>query len=272
MKRRRATELLTLLVWFFVAFNLLPYAAPELYAPKEKLAPRPFARKVFFYFGARDPSLAVEAKRRGVTLVLGFFERDEPPLIRIRTVPACRFLFPDELPVPLKLAVFLADYLPFKLVGGRAYAHHHRLEPSRTRCNLLFTETLPPVFKDFALNAARNAVYKRYTEPVKLGRSSFYASERKLEVYAYSPMSFYFPGERTVYPFKLFVRSNEPKSLIIIYRNGRPYRAYEERSVVTQVREPGVYSVAVYAYRLRLGPYFLGLRLVAQSAPVELIE
>jgi len=275
MSRRGVIRgLFSLYLWLFVFYNLYPFVQLETYYPEERMAPRPFVKKVYFYFGVKekDERLLKWARKKGVDLVFGFFEEDDPPFLRIKEVPPCHFIFLSDVGLFERLFNFFLEFLPYYLAGERLFSFHHHLPTSAKRCNLLLFDdfSLRGLLAEFTLDASRNFTYKRYKEGLRLERSVLHNGSKKVEIYAYSPMSFYFPGEKTVNPFKVFVRSNEKNSLILVYRNGRLFRAYEGGSVSFKVKKGGKYAVKVYTYKLKFWNYYLGLRLVAASPPVEL--
>ncbi len=278
MNLRRVTELLvTLYLWGFLLYNLLPAKRYETWIVKEELAPRPFVTTVYYYFGLRaydSRSLEKVLREKGIDLVYGFFEEKRERLLPIEEVPGCRFIFLSEVPLLTKLGSFFFEFLPLYWLSEEYYTYHYHVDPAVGKCNILFFDNslkaLSGLLGEFRTDFSKNFVYRRVYEEVKLERNVILNGKEKVEVYAFSTRSFYFPGESTVNEFRLYVRTNLRRSLILIYREKELYRVYDADSVVVRITEPGTYSVKVLSYRFNYKDLYLGLRLVAYSSPVTL--
>ncbi len=169
---------------------------------------------------------------------------------------------------------FLLEYLPYRLISQREINYIYHYEPIPSSCKILFTYTLyeeyPKFLRDFMIDRSRNFVYKRVYGKLSFERNVIVNGERKVDVYGYSTRSFYYPGESTVYPFKLFVNTNRSNTLILIFKDGKPFRVYDADRVVTEIDEPGSYAVEIYKYRFKFLNYYFGLRFVAYSSPIRL--
>jgi len=278
MNLRRVIEILTTFyLWGFLLYNFLPMGKYETWIVKEDLAPRPFVTTVYYYFGLRaydNESLENLLREKGIDLVYGFFEEERDKLLPIEEVPGCRFIFLSEIPFLTKLASFFFEFLPFYGLSEEYHTYHYHVRPSVGRCNILFFDNslkaLSGILGEFRTDYSKNFVYRRVYEEIKLERNVILNGKEKVEVYAYSTRSFYFPGESTVNEFKLYVRTNLERSLILLYKGKELYRVYDADSVVINISEPGTYSVKVYSYRFNYKNIYLGLRLVAYSSPVTL--
>jgi len=270
--------LITLYIYGFILYQVLPFSYFETYIPREKLAPKPYVERIFYIFGVKSneyPSKEVVNFLRSldVDFVFGFFPfEDEGIFKNLLRVPECHLIYTSEISTFQKILNFLFDYIPKKLVGKEPKTFHYFIEPKKGRCDVLVHDIyLSPNFLDFKFDHSRNMVYKRLYEKLQLEQNVILNGKKSVEVYAYSPRSIYYPSESTIYPFKLYAKSNRDRTLIIVYKDGKVYRVYDEKSVVLQVRKPGKYSVKIMSYVFSWKGYYFGLRLIAYSAPITLL-
>ena len=270
--------LLALYIYGFILYQITPFSYFVTYIPKERIAPKPYVEKVFYLFGVKSneypPKEVIDfLKGMGVDLVFGFFPFEDRGIFKNSIkVPECNLIYTSEIPVFHKVLNFLFDYLPKKITEGNLKTFHYFVNPELGKCNVIVQDVyLSPDFLDFKLDHSKNMVYKRLWEKLQLEQNVILNGRKGVEIYAYSTRSMYYPGESTIYPFKLYARSNEEKTLIIVYKDGRVYRVYDSRSAVLSVREPGSYSVKILSYVFSWKGYYFGLRTLAYSAPITLL-
>ncbi len=267
-----------IVLWGFIIYNLLPFGYFEIYDVKEKIAPRPYVEEITYYFGAKvdDPEEVLEVmNEKGVDRFFGFVKGIyKNRIFPLSEIPKCDFIILNDVPLPQKLLNFFFEFLPYKLIAGREISFTYHLEPVPSYCKVLFTYTLyedyPKLLRDFLLDRSRNFVYKRVYGRLVFERNIVVNGRNKVEIYAYSTRSFYYPGESTIYPFKLFVNTNRSNTLVIVFRDGKPFRVYDTDRVVVKIKKEGEYVVKVYKYRFKFLNYYFGLRFVAYSSPIRL--
>jgi len=271
--------ILSLYIAGFFLYNLLPFSYFEIYVePKENLAPKPFVKKYYYLLGLKSnyqPSKdkTYFFKSKGINFIFGFFPFQDDNFFRNFTkAPECNLVFISEINALIKLANFIFEYIPKKIFRSEFYSYATFINTDKNKCNVLVTDIyIPKHFIDFYIDTSRNMTYTRLFKSIDLSKNLIINVSKKVDIYGFSPRSFYFPDESTVYPFKLFVRSNEEKVLIIVYRNGQVYRVYDTDRIVIRINREGVYAVEVYRYKLRWKGYYFGLRLVAFSSPITLL-
>ncbi|WP_461829069.1 hypothetical protein [Aquifex sp.] len=282
MRGLQVTKLLKILLpvflWGFLIYNLLPFGYFEIYEVEERLAPRPYVERITYYFGVKvdDPEETLEIlEEKGVDRLFGFVRGAYGGRIfPIGEIPKCDLIILSDVPFTRKLLNFFLEFLPYRVVSQREINFAYHLEPTPSYCKVLFTPTLyegyPKFLRDFLLDRSRNFVYKRVYGRLVLERNIIVNGNNKVEIYGYSTRSFYYPGESTVYPFKVFVNTNRSNTLVIVFRDGKPFRVYDTDRVVFKVRKEGEYVVKVYKYRFKFLNYYFGLRFVAYSSPIRL--
>lgn len=270
--------LISLYIFGFIVYNLTPFSYYETYIAEGKLAPKPYVQKIFYLFGVKlneYPDEEIVEFMEGLNLhaVYGFFPFEEKGMFKnIIKSPQCYLLFVSEASFRERLFSFIFEYLPRKLIGQEYRTIHYHLNPKTGKCNVLAHDVyLNKKFLDFSIDHSRNMVYKRIYKRLELERNVIVNGKKHVEIYAYSPKGFYYPGETTVYPFRIYVKSNQDKVLILIYRNDEVYRIYDTKRVVVKINHPGKYSVKVLSYKFSWHNYYFGLRLVAYSAPITLL-
>jgi len=90
-------------------------------------------------------------------------------------------------------------------------------------------------------------------------------------VYGYSENSFYMPGEKAKYPFRLVVKVDIKNALIFIYRNGEDYMVIDsagKKVVNVPIVLEGAYSVKVFGYKFRIWRLYLGVRWFGYSSSI----
>ncbi|NPA33261.1 MAG: hypothetical protein GXO04_06510 [Aquificae bacterium] len=267
--------LLSLYIWGFIAYNLLPFSYYEVYIPEETLAPRPYVQRVHYLFGVRLNSLPDEdvisfVKREGIDLVLGFFPFEELGVFRsVIEAPECYLLLISHVSLKEKLLNFVFGYAPRLFLPSEPETFHTLLEPPAGECSLLVHDTdLKNPLRGFLIDSSRNMAYKRFQAPLRLERNVLMSKRRRVDIYAFSDKSFYYPGETTRYPFKIYARSRSKNSLLLLFKDGQLYRVYEGESAVMSINEKGSYTVRILTYRFSWNNYYFGIRLIAQSAPI----
>ena len=270
--------LLPLFLWGFLIYNLLPFGYFEVYEVKENLAPRPYVERITYYFGARvnDPEEVIKVMdEKGVDRLFGFVKGIyKQRIFPIGEIPKCDLIILSDIPFSKRVMNFFLEFLPYKLIAGREASFVYHLEPVPSYCKVLFTYTLyegyPKFLRDFLLDRSRNFVYKRVYGRLVFERNIVVNGRNKVEIYGYSTRSFYYPGESTIYPFKIFVNTNRSNTLVMVFRNGKLFRIYDTDRVVFKVNKEGEYVVKIYKYRFKYLNYYFGLRFVAYSSPIRL--
>jgi len=111
----------------------------------------------------------------------------------------------------------------------------------------------------FILGSRKNVYYSDLCNSPELSKAFPVIGSSKLEVYAYSPSGFYFPGDTFKGPAVLFFRSSNKKLLVFILRDGKIYKTYNQSSVRERLTQ-GTYTLYAYTYRFRLWKFYFGLR------------
>lgn len=267
-----------IMLWSFIVYNLLPFGYFDVYTVEERLAPRPYVERITYYFGVKvkNPEEVLEIiNERGIDKVFGFLKSTyKNRIFPIEELPKCDFIVLNDISFFEKLFNFFLEFLPYRLISGKDINYSYHLNPTPSYCKILFTynvyENYPKFFRDFFLDFSRNFVYKRVYGKLVLERNIVVNGKEKVEIYGYSTRSFYYPGESTIYPFKIFVNTNRGNTLVLLYRNGKLFRVYDTDRVVIRVRDEGEYVVKVYKYRFKYLNYYFGLRFVAYSSPIRL--
>ncbi|AAC06927.1 hypothetical protein [Aquifex aeolicus] len=268
----------TLYIYGFILYQITPFSYFETYIPEERLAPKPYVERIFYLFGVKSneyPSKEVLEflKSMDVDLVYGFFPFEDYGIFKNSLkAPECHLIYTSEISTFHRILNFLFDYVPKKITGNETRTFHYFIKPKLGKCNVIVQDVyLSPNFLDFKLDHSRNMVYKRLWEDLQLEQNVITNGRKSVDVYAYSTKSMYYPSESTIYPFKLYAKSNEEKTLIIVYRDGKVYRIYDERSTVLKINKPGKYSVKILTYAFSWEGYYFGLRTIAYSAPITLL-
>ncbi len=267
-----------ILLWGFVVYNLLPMAYFEVYEVEEELAPRPYVERITYLFGTKvkDKEKALKVlDERGVDRLYGFVRNIyKDRIFPLREFPQCEFITQGEIPLFRKFLNLLFEFIPYRFFNGDSINFIYHIDPAPSFCKIFFNysiyEDYPKLFRNFILDFSRNMTYKRVYGKFVFERNVLINGNRRVEVYGFSTRSFYYPGEKTIYPFKLFVNTNRKNSLILIFKNGNLIRVYDTDKVVVKIKETGNYVVKVYKYRWKFLNYFFGLRFVAYSSPIEL--
>ncbi len=270
--------LFPVLLWSFVIYNLSPFGYFEVYEVKERLAPRPYVERISYYFGVKikNPEKVIEVlKEREVGKVFGFSTiQYNDKIFPIAEIPKCDLIMLNDISFFQKLFNFFLEFFPYQVISDFNVNYAYHINPLPSFCKIFFTYTLyeeyPKFLRDFLLDYSRNVVYKRVHGRFVMERNIIVNGKEKVEIYGYSTRSFYYPGESTIYPFRLFVNTNRENTLIMLYRNGRLFRVYDTDRVAIKIEEEGEYVVKVYKYRFKYLNYYFGLRFVAYSSPIGL--
>ncbi|GAB6066060.1 hypothetical protein JCM9492_11520 [Aquifex pyrophilus] len=271
--------ILSLYLLGFFLYNILPFSYFDTYfEPKDRLAPKPFVRKNYYLLGVKANFLPDERmlsffESKNINVIYGFFPFEDKVIFKnLPKAPECNLVFTSDINPLIKFFNFIFDYLPKKSLGEEFDSYVNFISTDKIRCNVLVSDVnLSRALIDFEIDTSRNMTYRRFYEGIELNKNVIINGEKSVDVYGFSPRSFYFPDESTIYPFKLFIRSNEEKVLIILYRNGEVYRVYDTDRAVIKVNREGVYAVEVYKYKFSWKSYFFGLRLIAFSSPITLL-
>ncbi len=87
-----------------------------------------------------------------------------------------------------------------------------------------------------------------------------YIGNKQAQVYAYSSMGFFFPGDNFRAPAVLNVSFFERKVLVFLFKDDGLYKVFDQRSIREPIRETGSYRLQAYTYRFRLWKIYFGLR------------
>ena len=266
---------ITIYIWGFIFSSFIPFGYFETYIVKETLAPRPFVEKVSFLYGLREKDTEKVLNfldEKNIDIAYGFFRRESPRLRRIEFIPPCSLISVENMSEIKKLLIFIFEYLPKKFFSGEIYTPHYYMKTFTGVCNIYITKEIPDskFLEEFFINSSKNITYRRYFSEIYPERNIIHNGFEKLDIYGFSPRSFYYPGERTFYNFKLYVGTNLRNSLIIIYKDDKIFRIYDSNRAVVDIKEFGNYSVKVYKYKFKYLNYYFGLRFVAYSTPISM--
>lgn len=119
----------------------------------------------------------------------------------------------------------------------------------------------------FIIGKRRNLVYGEQC-PVNIPTSFIpFAGRGRLDVYAYSEKGFHFPGESFRGSAVLSVDLFEPRSLILLKKDGSVYKVFNQNSIRERIDEPGSYQLIGYTYQFRIWKLFFGLRFAFCTPP-----
>ncbi|NPA40783.1 MAG: hypothetical protein GXO18_00710 [Aquificae bacterium] len=289
--------LLTLYLWGFITYQLLPFQiipytnyAPKELNPKPVIYPYTFAYDVKTSFSSHAGSiknLLKAGEEKGFDLIFGDF----PDRIGDKLFPTpkseCYTIRSSEVSLPKRVMHFMFESVPKTLTGVRPedvlmrgfygvaetcylVAHDDRV---------LFSTFLGLEVPTYGhiLDGKKNLYLSRDvlihgTSPEDFLKGAIVLfGDREVRVFAYSDRSFYLPGDRTVYPFRIVVSADLENPLILLYHEDKLRGIYAQRRINLKVSAKGRYTVQVLTYKFKIHIFHFGLRTVALSTPITLM-
>ncbi|MFN7065785.1 MAG: hypothetical protein ACK4OF_06535 [Aquificaceae bacterium] len=175
------------------------------------------------------------------------------------------------------LAFFAFEYLPKSLVFERVGDPYGLLD--NKPCNPLASD-IPIILSlwkwdipsySFVLSNRKNLQHLDNCQKPKEGAFLPYVGKGGIGVYAYSSKGFVFPGEEVKLPAVLVIDLFEKKSLVLLTKDGKLYKVYDQRSIREPLEEAGIYELYAYTYRYRLWRFYFGLRFLSCSPKLQAI-
>lgn len=290
--------LLTLYLWGFIAYQLLPVKViPSVnYAPRE-LYPQPVIYSYAFAYDVKTAfsnnagslkNLMRVMERRGIDVVFGDFpESIGNRLFPTRDVEGCRVIRSSEISFWEDALHLIFERIPKLITGGVPESiFSRRIYDTPSKCYLLahdkrvlFTTFFGlelPTYEGI-LSGGKNIYLSKdvllrepYSEDFFRKAIVLFGGE-KVRALAYSDRSFYLPGRSTVYSFRYVVDTDVKNSLIVLFHNGRLKGIYEQRRINVPVWERGDYVAHVLTYKFKVNIFYFGLRSVALISSIRLM-
>ncbi|MEN3028510.1 MAG: hypothetical protein ABDH29_04715 [Aquificaceae bacterium] len=121
----------------------------------------------------------------------------------------------------------------------------------------------------FILGKRKNLFYGGDCEFPEVSQFLPFLGSGRLQVYVYSDRGFYFPGQSFKLPAVLSVDLFERRVLVFLWKDNRPYKVFDRRTIRERLEEAGSYRLQAYTYRYRLWKFYFGLRSLFCSPPLH---
>ncbi len=295
MRAREAIRvILSFYIWGFITYQLLPLQIIPYtnYAPRD-LHPNPVVYPYTFAYDVKTalsnhagslPNLLTAMENKGFDIALvNFTERVGNKLFPLQDTN-CYVIRASEIS-PIKEVLYLMFELFPKIIVGREPdpIMSRGFYPPTSTCyilahdeNVLISLSLgldiPPyrwiLGKGKNLHLSREAFIRDLDMEHLLRSSMVLFTEDDVRIYAYSDRSFYLPGEKTVYSFRITVRTGIKNPLILLYKDEILKGIYRQDRINVKVSEEGKYTVQVAGYKFRLSSFYFGLRTFALASPI----
>ncbi|MCS6998016.1 MAG: hypothetical protein RMK21_06535 [Aquificaceae bacterium] len=121
----------------------------------------------------------------------------------------------------------------------------------------------------FILGKRKNLFYGESCETPEASQFLPFLGSGRLQVYAYSNRGFHFPGNSLRVPAVLSVDLFEKRVLVFLWKEDRPYKVFDRRTIRERLTEAGSYRLQAYTYRYKLWKFYFGLRSLFCSPPLQ---
>jgi len=115
----------------------------------------------------------------------------------------------------------------------------------------------------FILGNRKNLYYSAQCDTIEDKKLIPFVGDKNPQVYAYSSIGFFFPGDQFKAPAILSANFFEKNVLIFLLRDDALYKVFDQRSIRETLQESGEYTLKVYTYRFRLWRFYFGLRFLS---------
>ncbi len=296
--RRVIRYLLTLYIWGFVIYQVLPVKVVHYinYAPRE-FHPKPVLYKYTYAYDVKTAfsnhvgsikNLIQAMNRNGFDIAFGDF----PQSIVDRLVPTpkgsnCYVIRSSQARLFEKILHLLFESLPKSIVMRRSEDMLMRIFPETTgECYLVAHDDRILISTFFGLEIpsydsilgnrknihfSRDVLIRKTYSEEFLKRTVVIFGNNKVTVFAYSDRSFYLPGEKTSYNFKYVVDTDIKNPLIFLFRDGNLKGTFSQSRINVDVSEKGLYTSIIATYKFKINIFYFGFRTVALVSAIGLM-